>query len=83
VTIELACGGCGKTEKVAAWDGGLWYLCTECTELAEAWREESARDLRALKEERLASPRYASLRALLTYRPAAEAARAGPAQTDG
>ena len=58
---------------VESWDGSLWFLCTECKQLAEAWRAETDRDMKALREEKLASPRYASLRALLTW-PGARAA---------
>ena len=75
--MKLECAACGKLEKVdpAEWKGTPFYLCKECDELAKAWKAESERELKALKEERLARPRYACVRALLTYEPARLAAK--------
>ena len=76
--MKMTCASCGKVEKVdpnAAPTGQPYYVCRECEGLIELWKAESKREIQALKEERLSSPRYASLRALLTYEPARLAAR--------
>lgn len=76
--MKLTCASCGKVEKVdpSALTGQPYFICRECEGLIEQWKVQSKRELQALKEERLSSPRYASLRALLTYEPARLAARA-------
>lgn len=73
--MKLLCSACGKVHEAEAYQP--YSLCSECEELARAWAAERKRLLAELAEERLASPRYASLRALLTYEPARLAARAG------
>lgn len=65
--FKLQCGACGELDPVDKWDGSMWHLCKLCRELADKWRKESASDLAALREERRASPRYASVRPLLTW----------------
>lgn len=64
--FKLMCAGCGELDPVRQWDGSMWHLCPLCKELADKWMAESQRDMKALAEERLSSPRYAGLRALLT-----------------
>jgi transcription initiation factor TFIIIB Brf1 subunit/transcription initiation factor TFIIB len=78
--MKLTCASCGKTEKAEP-NGQPYYVCAECERLIEEWKVESKREIAALKEERRSSPRYASLRALLTYEPARLAAKP-PASAD-
>lgn len=73
--MKLLCSACNKPHEAEAYDA--FSLCSECDELAKAWAAERKRLLAELAEERLSSPRYASIRALLTYEPARLAARAG------
>lgn len=71
--MRLLCSACDKPHQAETYHP--FSLCAECDRLAKAWAAERKRELAAVAEERLASPRYSSVRALLTYEPARLAAK--------
>lgn len=73
--MRLLCSACDKPHQAETYDP--FSLCAECDRLAQAWAAERKRLLAELAEERRSSPRYASLRALLTYDAARVAAKVG------